>query len=367
MDTSDPDITFDENGVSNHVQLYEDAKKHLLIPDDQKESALCELVAKIKSDGVGNEYDCIIGLSGGVDSSFVAYEVKRLGLRPLAIHLDNGWNSELAVKNIEQIVKKLDIDLITYVINWQEFKELQLAFLKASVVDIEMLTDNAIGVILNRLAKKFKIKYYLVGTNVTSEGIMPKSWLYNIKYDTLNINTIYKKFGRGIKTPSFPLFKFIPFIIYRYISGSRRFSRFGFLARIKSISLLNYIHYDKEKAADLLVEKIGYTKYAGKHYESNFTKFYQAYILPQKFGIDKRRAFLSCLILSNQLTREEALLEIQKPLYAPEALEEDIEYICKKFRLTREEFDEIIKSKPKSHFDYLSYDGIHKKIMGFFR
>lgn len=367
MDTSDSEITFDEKGVSNHVQLYEEAKKHLLIPDEKKDQELSNLVAKIKADGIGKEYDCIIGLSGGVDSSYVAYEVKRLGLRPLAVHLDNGWNSELAVKNIEQIVKKLNIDLITHVINWQEFKELQLAFLKASVVDIEMLTDNAIGVILNKLAKKFKIKYYLVGTNVTSEGIMPRSWMYNIKYDTLNIKSIYKKFGRGLKTPSFPMFKFLPYVIYRYISGSRRFSRFGFLARIKPISLLNYIHYDKEKAADLLVEKIGYTKYAGKHYESNFTKFYQAYILPKKFGIDKRRAFLSCLVLSNQLTREEALLETQKPLYTPEALEEDIEYFCKKFNLTREEFETIMERIPKSHYDYPSYDGIHKKIMSLFR
>ncbi|MFD1629017.1 N-acetyl sugar amidotransferase [Pseudopedobacter beijingensis] len=367
MDTSDPEITFDTEGVSNHVRLYEEAKKQLLIPDHLKDQALEDLVKKIKSDGKDADYDCIIGLSGGVDSSYVAYQVKKLGLRPLAVHLDNGWNSELAVKNIEQIVKKLDIDLYTYVINWQEFKELQLAFLKASVVDIEMLTDNSICVIINMLAKKFKVKYYLVGTNVTSEAIMPRSWLYNIKYDTLNIKAIYKKFGRGIKIPSFPMFKFIPFIIYRYISGSRRFSKFDFLAKIKVLSLLNYIDYDKEKAADLLVKEIGYTKYAGKHYESNFTKFYQAYILPNKFGIDKRRAFLSCLILSGQLTREQALEEIKKPLYNQEELEEDIEYVCKKFKLTRVEFDEIMKSEPKSHYDYLSYDGIHHKIMKIFR
>lgn len=367
MDTSDPDIVFDENGVSNHVQLYNDAKYHLLIPEDKREEELAKLVSKIKSDTKDSEYDCIIGLSGGVDSSYVAYQVKKLGLNPLAIHLDNGWNSELAVKNIEQIVKKLDIDLYTYVINWQEFKELQLSFMKASVVDIEMLTDNAISVILNDLAKKFNIKYYLVGTNVTSEAIMPQAWLYNIKYDTLNIKTIYKKFGRRKKIDSFPMFDFISFFIRRYISGSRRFSKLDFLSKIKYVSLLNYIQYDKEVAADFLVKEIGYTKYAGKHYESNFTKFYQAYILPKKFGIDKRRAFLSCLILSGQLTRDEALTEIEKPLYNQIELEEDIEYVCKKFKLTREEFNDIMNSPPKSHYDYLSYDGLHHKIMKLFR
>ncbi|QQL50851.1 N-acetyl sugar amidotransferase [Mucilaginibacter ginkgonis] len=367
MDTSDSEIVFDKDGVCNHVALYQEAIDKLLVPPHEREERLKELVTKIKADGRDQQYDCIIGLSGGIDSSYVAYLVKKLGLRPLAIHLDNGWNSELAVRNIERIVKKLDLDLYTYVINWQEFKELQLAFLKASVVDIEMLTDNAIGVIINKLAKQFKIKYYLVGTNVTSEAIMPRTWLYNIKYDTLNIKAIYKKFGRGVKIPSFPLFKFIPFIIYRYITGTSRFKKFGFLARIKSISLLNYIDYDKEQAADFLVKEINYTKYAGKHYESNFTKFYQAYILPQKFGIDKRRAFYSCLILSGQMTREQALEDIKKPLYSDYEREEEIEYICKKFGITREEFDNIMNDKPKSHYDYLSYDGIHHKIMSFLR
>lgn len=367
MDTSDPDIVFDENGVCNHVDLYNNAKDKLLIPENKRNDELIKLVDNIKSAGKSSEYDCIIGLSGGVDSSYVAYMVKQLGLRPLAVHLDNGWNSELAVKNIEQIVKKLDIDLYTYVINWVEFKELQLAFMKASVVDIEMLTDNAITVVINNLAKKFNIKYYLVGTNVSTEAIMPKSWMYNIKYDTLNIKSIYNKFGKKHKIDSFPMFNFVSFIIHRYISGSNKFAKFKFLSKIKTVSLLNYLEYDKERAGDLLETEIGYTKYAGKHYESNFTKFYQAYILPNKFGIDKRRAFLSCLILSNQITREEALVEIEKPLYNSFDLEEDIEYVCKKFGMSRTEFDKIMKSNPMSHYDYPSYDGLHHKIMGFFR
>ena len=367
MDTSDTEITFDKDGICNHVRLYEEAVKHLLVQPSERAQKLDELVTEIKSRGAASEYDCIIGLSGGVDSSYVAYLVKKLGLRPLAVHLDNGWNSELAVKNIEQIVKKLDIDLYTYVINWQEFKELQLAFLKASVVDIEMLTDNAIAVIINKLAKRFKIKYYLVGTNITSEGIMPRTWLYNIKYDTLNIKAIYKQFGRGKKISSFPMFKFLPYLIYRYISGSRRFSQLDFLARVKSVSLLNYFDYDKDIAADFLIKEIGYTKYVGKHYESNFTKFYQAYILPRKFNIDKRRAFYSCLILSGQMTREDALEKIKLPLYNERELEEDIEYVCKKFEISRREFEAIMNSEPKSHYDYLSFDGIHHKVMSFFK
>ena len=367
MDTSDPDIEFDKNGVCNHVSLYNNAKSKLLIPENHREFELNKLVAKIKNEGKYSDYDCIIGLSGGVDSSYVAYIVKDLGLRPLAVHLDNGWNSELAVKNIEQIVKKLDIDLYTYVINWKEFKELQLAFMKASVVDIEMLTDNAITVIINKLAKKFNIKYYLVGTNVSTEAIMPKSWMYNIKYDTLNIKSIYKKFGRKHKIDSFPMFNIVSYILHRYISSSNRFPKFKFLSKIKTVSLLNYLDYDKDQAGNLLENKIGYVKYAGKHYESNFTKFYQAYILPTKFGIDKRRAFLSCLILSNQMTREQALVEIEKPLYDQFELEEDIEYVCKKFNLSRLEFDQIMKSNPKSHYDYPSYDGLHHKIMRLIR
>jgi len=295
MDTSDPDIIFDEDGVSNHVALYNKAKQSYLVPDNEKSQKLKDLVAQIKKDGVGKDYDCIIGLSGGVDSSFVAYQVQKLGLRPLAVHLDNGWNSELAVINIENIVKRLGFDLYTHVIDWEEFKDLQLAFMKASVVDIEMLTDNAIVVLINKLAKEKRIKYFFIGTNVSTESIMPRSWFFNVKYDSLNIMSIHSKYGKLKKIKSFPYFNFLQYIRYRYSNP------------INNISLLNYLDYNKSDAIKILQDELNWKDYGGKHCESRFTQFYQSYILPKKFNVDKRRAFLSCLILSNQITREQAL------------------------------------------------------------
>lgn len=355
MDTSDPNIIFDEEGVSNHVSLYNKAKDIYLVPENEKEQKLIELVNKIKKDGVGKEYDCVIGLSGGVDSSFVAYQVKKLGLRPLAVHLDNGWNSELAVKNIENIVTKLKFDLYTLVIDWEEFKDLQLAFLKASVVDIEMLTDNAIVVLLNKIAKEKKIKYFLIGTNVTTESIMPKTWFYNIKYDSLNIMSIHKRFGRLKKLKSYPYLNFLQYVRYRYFNP------------IENISLLNYFDYNKSEAIKILQKELNWQDYGGKHCESKFTQFYQSYILPKKFNIDKRRAFLSCLILSEQITRDQALEELKTEIYDKQKLKEDIDYVVKKFNISNDELENILTSPIKSHYDYPSYDGLHIKIVKFLR
>jgi N-acetyl sugar amidotransferase len=355
MDSSDPDITFDQNGVSNHVKSYQLACDKFLIPASEREEKLKQILFEIKKEGFGKEYDCIIGLSGGADSSYVAYLMKDFGLRPLAIHVDNGWNSELAVNNIENIVKKLNYDLFTYVIDWEEFKDLQLSFLKAGVVDIEMLTDNAIVVLIDQLARKYKIKYFISGTNVATEAIMPKSWFYNYKYDSLNIKSIHKRFGRLKKTQSYPILNFFGYIKKRYFPG------------IRTVSLLNYVDYDKKEAINILEKEIGWRDYGGKHWESKFTQFYQTYILPYKFNIDKRRAFLSCLILSGQITRTEALAEINKEIYPIEKLREDKEFIIKKFNLSETDFDDIINAKPQSHYDYPSYDYYHKKLVSIFR
>jgi N-acetyl sugar amidotransferase len=356
MDTTDPDIVFDENGVCNYVRNYEEACKSILVPEDKREAKLHELVDRIRTEGKNNEYDCIIGLSGGVDSSYVAYVVKNLGLRPLAVHMDNGWNSELAVHNIEQIVKRLQIDLVTYVIDWEEFKDLQLAYLRASVVDIEALTDNAIVVAINRIAKKFGVRYFISGTNLATEFIMPRTWFYDIKYDSLNIKAIHKRFGKIRKLETYPLFNFLEYVYFRY-----------YKKEFNTISILNYVPYEKKKVIPVIEEKLGWRNYGRKHGESKFTQFYQEYILPVKFNIDKRRPFLSTLILSGQITREEALLEIEKPLYTPRKLKEDIEFVAKKFNLTLDEFDRIMKLPPKPHYDYPSYDGMHKRLRAFIR
>ncbi len=352
MDTTDPDIVFDENGVCNHCK---EAEKKLakisFDTEEEREKELNRIIEKIKSEGKGKKYDCVIGLSGGVDSSYLAYKVKELGLRPLAVHLDNGWNSELAVQNIETIVNKLGIDLYTHVIDWEEFRDLQSAFLKAGVVDLEMLSDNAIVVSVYRVMKKYKIKTFLIGTNIATESIMPKSWFYTPKYDSLNIKSIYKAHGNGRKLKTFPMLNIFEYVMYHYFGGH------------SSIPLLDYLDYNKPDALELLQKKLDYKPYPGKHYESMITRFYQAYILPEKFNIDKRKAHLSSLIISGQITREKALEELKTPLFESELEKEnEIEFFCKKMLITREEFDKIMNSEPVAHDNYKSYRNLYKSL-----
>ncbi len=351
MDTSDPDIVFDKDGYCNHcTEALRKLENVFFFDEARKRQKLEEIVARVKNEGRTQKYDCVIGLSGGVDSSYLAYVVKQLGLRPLAIHVDNGWNSELAVKNIENIVRKLDIDLYTYVIDWEEFRDLQLAFLKASVVDLEMLSDNAIVIGIYKIAKKYGIKYFIDGTNYAAESIMPQSWFYVPKYDSLNIKAIYKRYGSRRKLKSYPLLSFWEYIQYRYFKKGQ------------SIPLLNYLPYEKSKAIQILQAELSWKDYGGKHYESKITQFYQAYILPTKFNIDKRKAHLSSLICSKQIDREDALKLIEHKLYTPEKFKEDKEYFLKKLSLTEDEFDNIMNLPPKTHYDYYAYDYWHKKF-----
>jgi len=342
MDTTDPDITFDENGYCNHCS---DAIKRLndiyFIDEEVKRNRLKTIVEKIKNEGKGKKYDCIIGLSGGVDSSYLAYvAVKELKLRPLAVHLDNGWNTELAVKNINNIVEKLNIDLYTHVLDWNEFKELQLAFLKASVIDIELLTDHAIGETIYRINKKFKIGYFLSGFNCQSETVMPTKWLYPYKMDSLNIKDIYCKHGKRLPLKTF---KFLNF--YEYFTFGKN--------QMKLIPILNNVDYLKEKAIKVLKEELDWRDYGNKHEESFFTKFYQSYILPKKFNVDKRRAHLSSLICTNQISREQALEELSLPILTNEL--NDIEYFVKKLGLSMQEFERIMILPPIEHWHFKSY------------
>ncbi len=338
MDTTDPDIDFDNDGICNHCRKYDKREKNELYKGSSGQKKLNILVDEIKKQGKGKAYDCIIGLSGGIDSAMVAYTVKKMGLRPLAIHLDNGWDTELSVKNIENIVKKLDIDLHTYVVDWEEFRDLQLSFLKASVANSEIPTDHAIVAILFRTAVKEGVKYIISGGNIVTEAIMPASWGYDPK-DWKHIKGLHKIFGK-IKPKTFPHLNIFDWFYYIFVKG------------VTFIPILNYIDYNKESVIRLLEKELGWKYYGGKHYESIYTRFFQAHILPTKFNIDKRRAHLSTLVCSGQLTRGQALEEMKQELYSPDKLKDDEEYIIKKFGLKEGEFKEIMASPIKSYKDY---------------
>jgi N-acetyl sugar amidotransferase len=345
LDSEIPNITFDEDGICNYCDLLNGLqKKYPLNEGGQK--YLNNMVNKIKRSGKGSNYDCIVGVSGGVDSTYVLYLAKKLGLRPLAVHCDNGWNSELAVSNIKNMLDILDVDLFTYVINWREFKELQKAFFKASVPDIETLTDNANTRVLYNIASKYRIKYIIKGNNFRTEGIVPRGWTY---FDGKYFNHLRKTFSdMKVKTyPKMSLFHHVYFPKFK---------------RIKIFKILNYVEYDKKKVLKLLEEELNWRNYGGKHYESIFTRFFQSYYLPQKFDIDKRKIHLSALICSGQLSREEALAEISKTPYPPELIKKDIEYIYKKLEFSQEEFDEILKSTPLTFRDYPSQFKLIQKM-----
>jgi N-acetyl sugar amidotransferase len=351
MDTTDPDITFDDNGVCNYVHEFNRKVKPLLEENPEKEKALNQLVAQIKKSGEGKEYDCIVGISGGVDSSYLVYYLKKVaGIRPLAVHLDTGWNSELAVKNIEGILRKLDVDLFTYVVDWEEMKDLQVAFLKAGVANQDIPQDHAIIACMYKTAMEKGIRYIISGHNMATESILPRAWGYDAM-DTVHIKGIHKRFGKIRKLKSYPLINFLDYyLVSRYIK------------KIQAVRFLNLINYNKAEAMKLLEKEYGWRYYGGKHYESRFTKFFQSYYLPTRFGFDKRKAHLSSLIVSGQLSRDEALKELAKPLYDPAELEEDKEYVRKKLSLSREEFDHILTQPIKTYKDYPSNERVYKIV-----
>ncbi|NTZ20256.1 N-acetyl sugar amidotransferase [Paenibacillus sp. JMULE4] len=338
MDTSDPDITFNNMGVCNHCIKYDRLKILLDDKNIYSESKLEQIIEKIKKDGKNKQYDCIIGVSGGVDSTYVAYKVKEYGLRPLAVHLDNSWNSELAVSNIEKTLKKLNIDLYTHVLDWEEFKDLQLSFLKASVPDMEIPTDHAIVSLLYKMAAKEKTRYIIMGTNIATEAIMPSKWAAG-HTDWMYIKSIHNQFGKS-KLKDFPHYSMLDYAKYKLVYKQ------------KEISLLNYINYNKAEAMEIIEEKLDWKNYGGKHFESIYTRFIQSYVLPVKFGIDKRKAHLSTLICSGQMTREEALKELEHDSYPLEKVNEDKQYVLKKFGLSESEFDQILNSPKKYYMDY---------------
>jgi N-acetyl sugar amidotransferase len=342
MDTiSDPDVSFDDEGVSNYFYDYKRKAALKLFDEDIAQKELDRIVNTIIEEGRGNRYDCVTGISGGVDSSYLVYKAKQLGLRPLVVHFDNGWNSEMAVKNIEGIIDKTGFDLYTLVVNWEEFKDIQLSYFKANVVDIEAVTDHAISATLYKLAQQEKVKYILSGNNHVTEGILPSYWIFN-KNDSINIKSIHSKFGK-VPLKTFPFASIKKRKIYSEVYG------------IKSIELLNYLPYDKKAVKEVISKEVGWRDYGGKHYESVFTRFYQGYILPVKFGIDKRKAHLSTLVCSGQIKREEALVELEKPIYDDDQLNVDYEFVLKKLGFSNEQFNEYINMPRVEHTSY-KYD-----------
>ncbi len=338
MDTSDPDIVFDVKGVCNHCHRYDELFSLRVFSKEEGQQALEALVNGIKKNGKGREYDCIIGVSGGVDSTYVAYLTKELGLNPLAIHFDNGWNTELAVSNIEKVLKLLNIDLYTYVIDWEEFRDLQLSFLKASTPDGEIPSDHAINALLFKEASKRGIKYIINGMNFKTESMSVPKWAYGHS-DWKYIHAIHKKFGskKLRKYPHYSLFDTFYYLIVK---------------RIKLVSILNYIDYNKDQVMDILQNKLGWKYYGGKHYESVYTRFYQAYILPNKFNIDKRIGHFSDLIRSGGISREKALEFLSEQIADPQLLARDREFVMKKLGLSPEAFENIMKAPNKLYTDY---------------
>lgn len=342
MDTTDSLIQFDERGFCDHCNNYYNNILPNWHPDEIGARELNEIVEKIKKDGKGKKYDCIIGLSGGVDSSYLVYYAKeKLGLRPLVFAVDTGWNLNVAVENIEKIVKGLNLDLYTEIIDWNEMKDLQLAYFKAQVPYQDTPQDHAIFASLYNYAAKQGIKYVLTGANYSTECVRePNEWVY--LNDLTQIKDIHKKFGtRPLKTlPLCGMFKYR--LYYRYIKG------------MKIVQPLNLISYKKEEAINLLEEKFGWQRYANKHFESVFTRFYEGYWLVKKFGYDKRRAHFSSLILTGQMTREEALQKLAEPPYDEELAMQDLEYVAKKMGLSQKEFTEMMNGPNKTFRDYKS-------------
>ncbi|GIV35484.1 MAG: LPS biosynthesis protein WbpG [Chitinophagales bacterium] len=337
MDTTDPEIQFDENGYCNHCTNFLASVKPM-IEQRIKNHEIKKILNEIRQKGKGKRYDCILGISGGTDSSYTAYLIKQYGLRVLAVHMDNGWDSETSVKNIRQLLQKLAIDYESYVLDWNQFRDIQLSFLKASVPEIETPTDIAILSTLHKVALKHGVKFIISGGNYATEGILPRSWHYNAK-DLKYFKTIHKLYGT-VSLKGFPLFGFWDEVYCKFFKG------------IRIIYILNYLSYDKMKAKEILKSELDWKDYGGKHYESRITAFVQSYILPVKFNIDYRKATFSTQICNGTLDRNEAIKELQTLPYKEEQVEEEIMYIAKKFGLTIETLKNILSTPPKWYFDY---------------
>lgn len=351
MDDSNPAIEFDAAGQCNCCRDALARMPHEWWPNAEGDARMSRLVAMLKKQGRGQKYDVMVGLSGGIDSAYLAHLASRkLGLRLLAVHVDGGWNSEPAVRNIESIVRKLDIDLHTYVVEWQEMRELQVAFLKASVLNQDIPQDHAFFSTLYRTAAQFGIKHFLSGVNFASENIVPPQWGYPAM-DGKHARAIHQRFG-SVPLDTYPFMGLVEFLWMTRVRKQLTVHR-----------PLDYMSYDKEQAKLELTREYGWRDYGGKHCESRFTKFYQEIYLPRKFGFDKRRLHLSSLIVSRQLTRERALAELAEPIAPPDQMRRDIKFVAKKLGLAPSELEALIGCKPVDHGAYPGHLVWHGRLL----
>ncbi len=342
MDTTDPDITFDERGWCDYCRNFYENIQPNWHPNEQGEKLLAPLIDKIKMDGKGHDHDCLIGISGGVDSSYVTYLAReKFGLRPLLYHVDAGWNTQVSVNNIQRLVDSLGLDLYTEVIDWSEMKDLQLAFFRAQVANIDIPQDLSFFSALYKFGVKNNMKYILTGGNYSTECVRePNEWGAYYPTDMRFVKDVHRRFGiRPLKT--FPTSNIFTYKLY-----------YTYIKNMRVIRPLNYVPYIKENAIQELTERFGWQGYAQKHHESRFTRFVECYWLPKKFGYDRRKAHLSSLILTNQMTREAALERIAKPELDDQTMMQDFEYVAKKLDLTVTELQKLFEGDNKSYRDY---------------
>jgi len=354
MDTSDEDITFDELGICNHCRDFEKVLQQPRYRKKDAEEKLTQMISQIKRKN--NQYDCLIGISGGVDSCYTAYLCHKWGLRPLLMHMDNGWNSEIAVRNIQNLVEKLNLDYISYVLDWNEFREVQLAFLKSSIVDLEIPTDIAIPASLYEIASKYNISYIMSGGNYSGEGILPLTWGYHVLKDAYLYKNIVSQYAQ-VRLKKIPIVGLWKEIYYKFFKG------------IKTLYPLNLIEYDKDEAREFLKREFNWTDYGGKHHESKITAFWQSYVMPTKYNMDYRRATYSSQIVSGQIAREQAIEKLKELPYNPDTIPADKEYIAKKFGITSDELEHYLSEPPKTYKDFpnqkniiLYFYSLYKKI-----
>ena len=358
MDTTDSKITFDENGMCDHCQtFYKDIKPNWHT-NSEAFKEISEIADDIKEEGADKDFDCIIGMSGGIDSSYLVYLAKeKLGLRPLVFHVDAGWNSQQAVHNIEVVVDKLGLDLYTEVIDWEEMKDLQLAYFKSGVSTIDTPQDHSFFATMYKFAQKYDVKYILTGGNYSTECIRnPIEWMY-YQSDSIQLKDIHSKFGT-IPLKNYPVTNILWHKIY-----------LPYIKKIKLIRPLDFMPYNKEEATQFLVDKFRYQRYAQKHFESRFTKFYESYWLPKKFGYDTRKVQYSSLIVTEQMTRDEALKKLKTPAFDEGTISQDFEYIATKLGITIEQLQSYMDTPNKTYKDFknqMSIYNIGAKVLRMF-
>ncbi len=348
MDTSDSKIVFDQTGVCDHCRTFDQKIRPHWHTDERGLREIEAIVAGIKEAGRGRDFDCIIGMSGGIDSSYLTYLAKeQFGLRPLVFHVDAGWNSQIAVNNIEKLVDKLNLDLFTEVIDWEEMRDLQLAFFKSGVPHIDTPQDHAFFATMYKFAEQHSVRHILTGANFSTECVRnPLEWMY-YQSDAIQLRDIHRRFGTR------------PLVKYPITSILRHKIYLPYVRRIKVVRPLNHVPYLKSEAMNLLQAKFGWQPYPQKHFESRFTKFYESFWLPKKFGYDTRRVQYSSLILTGQMTRPEALARLGQPPYDEATIAQDFQYVATKLGISTAELQGYFDAPNRTYRDYKSQENIY--------